>query len=130
MTRGIGIDVNIEGRRGTASFGIFTHHAHASDEGVDIKGRSGQDEVVSRLVVKRGHRRLELLRADVNRRFRCWVVILIPQDEAGWKFRHWRSARIAVAVARSGRKLRDVRRRASLASGSLPEREWDHAHGE
>src|SRR6185295_17958337 len=53
VTRGIGIDVNIERRRGAASFGIFTHHAHASDEGIDTKGRSGQYEVVSRLVVER-----------------------------------------------------------------------------
>lgn len=129
MTRGIGIDVNIERRRGTASFGIFTHHAHASDEGVDTEGWSGQDEVVSCLVVERGHRRLELLRADTDRRFRCWVVILIPQDEAGRKFRRWQSVRLTVAIARNDGKLRRALDSTLPFDTSLREREWNHPDG-
>ena len=130
VTRGIGIDVNIERRCGTASLGIFTHHAHASDEGVDIKGRSGQDEVVSRLIVERGHRQLELLRADVYRRFRCWVVILIPEDEAGWKFRRCQNAYVSLVGARSNRRLHCAPKHALPFSTSLSERKRDQRNGQ
>ena len=130
IARAIAVKVNVERRRGTASFGIFTHHAHSSDENVDTRGRSGQDEVVSRLVVERGHRRLEVLRADVDRRFRCGVVVLIVEDEARWKFPRWQSGRVAVAVARSDGKLHRAPGRGLLFSGSLCECEWDRAHGD
>jgi hypothetical protein len=64
------------------------------------------------------------LRADAERRFRCRVIVLIP-NPGQWKFWHCQSA--STAVAGSGRKLRDVRRCASVASGSLSESEWDQA---
>ena len=86
--------------------------------------RDTQDKVVSSLIIKCVKCRLELLRADADRRFPCRVIVLIPNDSAHWNFGP------SAAVARSGRKLRNVRRGASLASGSLWERERDHAHGQ
>jgi len=50
IARAIAVKINVERRRGTASLGIFTHHAHCGDIDVDAKGRSGQDEVVSGLI--------------------------------------------------------------------------------
>jgi hypothetical protein len=75
VTRCIPVKVNVERRRGTASFGIFTHHMDFRDV-KDVERDQTHDEVVSYLVVERGHCRLELLRADTERRFRCCVVVL------------------------------------------------------
>ncbi len=128
IARAIAVKVEVEGRCGTAFFGIFPHHAHSTDKDVDTRGWSGQHEVVSRLVVERGHRRFEGLRADVDRRFHCWVVVLIPQDIARWKFRPCQRARVAVAVARSDGKVHGAPGSASLASSSLRECERENAH--
>jgi hypothetical protein len=106
--------------------GIFTHHTDFRDV-KDVERGQNHDEVVSRLVVERGHRRLELLRADVDRRLRCGVVVLIVQDDH-WSFRRWQRACVAVAVSRSDGKLHRAADRGFLSSGSLCEREWDHAH--
>ena len=88
------------------------------------------DEVVSRLVVERGHRRFELLRADAERRLRCGIVVLIVKRAARWKFRRWQTARVAVAIARSDGKLRRVSGRALLTQLRrvlLCERKWNYA---
>ena len=50
------------------------------------------------------------------------VVILIPEDAAGWNYRHWRRAGGRADVARNGGKLLRVRRD-WLASVSLRKRE-------
>ena len=55
--------------------GIFTHHTDLIDV-KDFGREQNHDEVVSYLVIERGHRRLELLRADTERQFRCWVIVL------------------------------------------------------
>lgn len=75
MARAVPVKVNVERRRGTASLGIFAHHTDFGDV-KDVEREQIHDEVVSGLVVERGHRRLELLRADTERRFRCCVVVL------------------------------------------------------
>ena len=62
--------------------GIFTHHTDFRDV-KDVEREQIHDEVVSRLVVERGHRRLELLRADTERRFRCCVVVLAKGRAVG-----------------------------------------------
>jgi hypothetical protein len=85
--------------------GIFTHHADLRDV-KDVERIQIHGEVVSHLVVERGHRRLELLRADTERRFRCCVVVLAKGRAVG-------SQRRVFAAATSG----DV---------SLPERERNH----
>src|SRR5262245_59866512 len=97
--------VNVERRRGTASLGIFTYHTDLRDV-KDVEREQIHDEVVSRLVVERGHRLLELLRADTERRFRCCVIVLTIGRAVG-------SARRVFAATTSG----DV---------SLPERERNH----
>jgi hypothetical protein len=85
--------------------GIFTHHADLRDV-KDVEREQIHDEVVSRLLVERGHRRLELLRADTERRFRCCVIVLAKGRAVG-------SQQRVFAAATSG----DV---------SLPERERNH----
>src|SRR5205814_3426282 len=72
----------------------------------EVESEQIHDEVVSRLVVERGHRRLELLRADTERRFRCCVIVLAEGRAVG-------SPQRVFAAATSG----DV---------SLPERERNH----
>lgn len=89
--------------------GIFTHHTDFRDV-KDVERVQIHDEVVSRLVVERGHRRFELLRADTERRFRGWVVVLAKGRAVG-------SPRRVFATTTSG----DV---------SLPEREMDRADGQ
>ena len=86
IARAIAVKVHVERRRGTASFGIFTHHPHCSDINVDARGRSGQDEVVSSLIIKCVKCWLEILRADADRRFRGRIVVLIPKHSAVWQF--------------------------------------------
>jgi len=105
VARAVPVKVNVERRRGTASLGIFTHHTDFSDV-KDVEREQIHDEVVSGLVVERGHRRLELLRADTERRFRCWVIVLAKGRAEG-------SQRRVFATTTSG----DV---------SLPERERNH----
>lgn len=61
--------------------GIFTHHIDFRDVN-DVERGQIQVDVVSRLVDERGHRRLELLRADTERRFRCWVIVLAIEGKA------------------------------------------------
>jgi hypothetical protein len=85
--------------------GIFTHHTDFRDV-KEVEREQIHDEVVSRLVVERGHRRLELLRADTERRFRCCVVVLAKGRAVG-------SPQRVFVAATSG----DV---------SLPERERNH----
>ena len=85
--------------------GIFTHHTDFRDV-KEVEREQIHDEVVSRLVVERGHRRLELLRADTERRFRCCVIVLAEGRAVG-------SPQRVFAAATSG----DV---------SLPERERNH----
>ncbi len=85
--------------------GIFTHDTDFRDV-KDVEREKIHDEVVSRLVVERGHRRLELLRADSERRFRCCVVVLAKGRAVG-------SPQRVFVAATSG----DV---------SLPERERNH----
>ena len=85
--------------------GIFTHDTDFRDV-KDVEREQIHDEVVSRLVVERGHRRLELLRADTERRFRCCVVVLAKGRAVG-------SPQRVFVAATSG----DV---------SLPERERNH----
>lgn len=86
--------------------GIFTHHTDFRDV-KDVERGQNHDEVVSRLVVERGHRGLELLRADTERRFRCCVIVLGIEGGAV------RSPQRVFAATTSG----DV---------SLPERERNH----
>ena len=105
MARCVPVKVNVERRRGTASLGIFTHHTDFRDI-KDVEREQNHDEVVSRLVVERGHRRLKLLRADTERRFRCCVVVLTKGRAVG-------SPQRVFVAATSG----DV---------SLPERERNH----
>ena len=105
MPRCVPVKVNVERRRGTASLGIFTHHTDFRDV-KEVEREQIHDEVVSRLVVERGHRRLELLRADTERRFRCCVIVLAEGRAVG-------SPQRVFAAATSG----DV---------SLPERERNH----
>ena len=105
MPRCVPVKVNVERRRGTASLGIFTHHKDFRDV-KEVEREQIHDEVVSRLVVERGHRRLELLRADTERRFRCCVIVLAEGRAVG-------SPQRVFAAATSG----DV---------SLPERERNH----
>ena len=105
MARCVPVKINVERRRGTASLGIFTHHIDFRDV-KDVERKQIHDEVVSRLVVERGHRRLELLRADTERRFCCCVVVLANCRAVG-------SPQRVFAAATS----RDV---------SLPERERNH----
>ena len=105
VARCVPVKVNVERRRGTASLGIFTHHADFRDV-KDVERGQNHDEVVSRLVVECGHRRLELLRADTERRFCCCVVVLAKGRAVG-------SLQRVFAAATSG----DV---------SLPERERNH----
>jgi hypothetical protein len=85
--------------------GIFAHHIDFRDV-KDVEREQIHDEVVSRLVVERGHRRLELLRANTERRFCCWVIVLAKGRAVG-------SPQRVFAAATSG----DV---------SLPERERNH----
>ena len=89
--------------------GIFTHHTDFRDV-KDVERVQIHDEVVSRLVVERGHRRLELLRADTERRFRCCVVVLAKGRAVGIPGR-------VFAATTSGDE-------------SLPEREMDRADGQ
>jgi hypothetical protein len=105
VARCVPVKVNVERRRGTASLGIFTHHTDFRDV-KDVEREQIHDEVVSRLVVERGHRRLELLRADTERRLRCCVVVLAKGRAVG-------SPQRVFAATTSG----DV---------SLPERERNH----
>ena len=58
------------------------------------------------------------------------LLYLIPEDAARWKYRDRQSAGGRTVVARNWRKLRRIFGRALLASGSLSQRAWDHAHGE
>lgn len=88
MARYVGVDVNIERRRRSAAFRILAHHAHSGEVQEDWWRRNIHNEVVGRLVVERVHRLLELLRTDAERRFRCRVVILVPEAAARWNF--WR----------------------------------------
>jgi hypothetical protein len=81
VPRCVPVKVNVERRRGTASLGIFTHHTDFRDV-KEVEREQIHDEVVSRLVVERGHRRLELLRADAERRFRCCVIVLAIEGRA------------------------------------------------
>jgi hypothetical protein len=105
VARCVPVEVNVERRRGTASLGIFTHHADLRDV-KDVEGIQIHGEVVSHLVVERGHRRLELLRADTERRFRCCVVVLAKGRAVG--------SRRRVFVAATSRDV------------SLSERERNH----
>jgi hypothetical protein len=89
--------------------GIFTHRTDFRDI-KDVERVQIHDEVVSRLVVERGHRRFELLRTDAERRFRCCVVVLAKGHAVG-------SPQRVFGVATSG----DV---------SLPEHEMDRADGQ
>ena len=129
VPRAICVKINVKRRRRSAPCGIFAHHAHSSDVQEHRWWRNIYDEVVSRLVVKCGHRRFELLRADAERRLRSWVVILVPYGAARWKFRRWQSARVAVAVDRRDGKLHRAPDGALLFRSPLCEREWDHADG-
>jgi len=105
VARCVPVKVNVERRRRTASLGIFTHHTDFRDV-KDVEREQNHDEVVSRLVIERGHRRLKLLRADTERRFRCCVIVLAEGRAVG-------SARRVFVAATSG----DV---------SLPERDRNH----
>src|SRR6187551_3581011 len=125
IARAIVVKVKVERRGGTASLGIFTHHAHCGDKDVDARGRSGQDEVVSSLIIKCVKCRLEVLRADGDRLLRCRAVVLIPKHSAVWQTWNCQGARAGVAT--SGGMLPRVRGSALLAGGSLSKREWDRA---
>src|SRR4029077_2370097 len=108
-SRCVPVKINVERRCGTASLGIFTHHTDFRDV-KDVEREQIHDEVVSRLVVERGHRRLELLGADTERRFRCCVVVLAKGRAVGIPGR-------VFAATTSGDE-------------SLPEREMDRADGQ
>ena len=128
IARAIAVKVDVERRRGTASLGIFTHHAHCSDISVDARRWSGHDEVVSSLIIECLKCRLEVLRADGHRLLRCWVVVLIPKHSAIWEI--WNCQNARAGVVKSGGMLPRIRGGALLASGSLSKRERNHAQGD